>query len=470
MACKFIPHDYQQYAATKVIEQEAVGLLLDMGLGKTVITLSAVSELLHDYFDVGKLLVIAPLKVAEETWGAEIGKWEHTKHLRLSKILGKKKDRLEALEQEADIYVVNRENVVWLVDHYKKKWPFDMVVVDELSSFKSNQSKRFKALRKVRPLIKRIVGLTGTPTPNGLLDLWPQVYLLDQGERLGKTLTAYRDKYFLPDKRNQNVIFSYKPKPGAQEEIYERLSDLCVSMKAKDWINLPERIDRIHHAILKPEDMAKYEQLEEDYLLPVVPSDVVASSAAVLSNKLLQLANGAVYDEGGNVVVIHDEKLEALEQLVEASNGKPLLVFYSYKHDLSRIKERFPEAKTMDCPGVIREWNTGRIPMLLAHPASAGHGLNLQAGGNTVVWFGLTWSLELYQQANARLHRQGQKQRVMVYHICAKDTVDEVVLKVLKGKDATQEALLKALKARIKKLKEEYDDGERVPTEGETDV
>lgn len=416
-----------------------------------MITLTALDELMHDRFEVTKVLVIAPLRVAQTTWSAEAAKWDHLRHLRISKVLGNKQQRLAALEQPADIFLVNRENVVWLVEHYKKAFPFDTVVIDELSSFKSNRAKRFRALRKVRPLVKRIIGLTGTPTPNGLIDLWPQVYLLDRGERLGKTLTAYRERYFVPDKRNRDVVFSYKPKPEAEAKIYEKLEDLCVSMKAADWLAMPERIDRVVDVVLDTRAQAKYDQLEQDLLLPVADdADVIASNAAVLTNKLLQLANGAVYDEHQQVQLIHDAKLDALEDLIEAANGNPLMVYYSFKHDLKRIQERFPDARALSTEQDIECWNRGEVPLLLAHPASAGHGLNLQQGGHTIIWFGLTWSLELYQQANARLHRQGQQKSVIVHHLVVKGTVDEQVMKAIEHKDVSQEALLAALRARIR--------------------
>lgn len=418
-------------------------------VSKTVITLTAIAELLHNYFDATKVLVIAPLRVAS-VWDAEIKKWDHLKHFRISKVLGTEKERLQALNATADIYVINRENTKWLVDYYKKKWPFDMLVLDELSSFKSPKAKRFKALRRVRPLIKRVVGLTGTPAPNGLLDLWSQVYLLDSGERLGKTITGYRERYFLPDKRGRDVVFTYKLKEGAEEAIYSKLSDICISMKSTDYLNIPERIDNIVPVQLPPRAMEQYRQLERDLLLPLLEGDVVAGGAAVLTNKLLQLTGGAVYDEDGGVQVLHDEKLKALEDLIEAANGKPVLVFYAYRHELERIQKRF-DCRVLDKPEDIEDWNTGEVPMMLAHPASAGHGLNLQNGGSTIVWFGLPWSLELYQQANARLHRQGQKDSVVVHHLVAQGTVDEDVLQALRNKDVGQEALLEAVKARVKK-------------------
>lgn len=451
---KYTPYPYQKYATKWIIDKEKAGLLMEMGLGKTVCTLTAINELLYDYFDVVKVLVIAPLRVAESTWGEEIKKWDHLRHLKISKVLGAEKERIKALNTKADIYIINRENVAWLVNFYKSNWPFDMVVIDELSSFKSHKAKRFKALRKVRPFIKRIVGLTGTPAPNGLIDLWPQIYLLDGGKRLGKTITGFREKYFLPDKRNREIIFSYKPKDGAKEAIYEKLSDICVSMKAKDYLDLPERIDNFITVYLDDKAKGQYEQLERDLLLPLKDADVVANTAAILTNKLLQLSNGAVYDENKDVKEIHDAKLKALEDVIEAANGKPVLVFYTYKHDLMRIKEHLKNKILRELKSAkdIEDWNKGNIEVLLAHPASAGHGLNLQAGGNIIVWFGLTFSLELYSQANARLHRQGQKETVIIHHLIAKGTIDEDVMKVLKNKEATQESLLKAVRARINRV------------------
>jgi SNF2 family DNA or RNA helicase len=451
---KYTPYPYQEYAKDFIIDKKRSALFLDCGLGKTVITLTAIVELLYDYFDVVKVLVIAPLRVAESTWDEEAYKWDHLRHLKISKVLGAEKERIKAINTKADIYIINRENVAWLVNLYKSNWTFDMVVIDELSSFKSHKAKRFKALRKVRPFIKRIVGLTGTPAPNGLIDLWPQIYLLDGGERLGKTITGFREKYFLPDKRNREIIFSYKPKDGAKEAIYEKLSDICVSMKAKDYLDLPERIDNFITVYLDDRAKGQYEQLERDLLLPLKDADVVANTAAILTNKLLQLSNGAVYDENKDVKEIHGAKLNALEDVIEAANGKPVLVFYYYKHDLMRIKEHLKNirCRELKSPKDIEDWNKGNIKVLLAHPASAGHGLNLQAGGNIIVWFGLTFSLELYSQANARLYRQGQKETVIIHHLIAKGTIDEDVMKVLKNKEATQEALLKAVRARINRV------------------
>ena len=445
---KYIPFDYQEHALKFILKEKAAGILLDCGLGKTVITLTAIAELMHNRFEITKALVIAPLRVAENVWDAEAKKWDHLKHLRIVKVLGSKSERIQALNTSADIYVINRENTKWLVDYYQKDWPFDLLVLDELSSFKSHRAKRFKALRKVRPLCKRVVGLTGTPAPNGLLDLWSQVYLLDSGKRLGKTITGYRERYFLPDKRNRHVVFSYKPKAGAEEAIYERLSDICISMKNKDYLNIPERIDNIVPVKLPPKNMEQYRQLERELLLPLLEGDVVAGSAAVLTNKLLQMTGGTVYDEDGGVQEIHDEKLNALEDLIEAANGKPVLIYYAYRHELYRIQKRF-DCRVLDKPQDIEDWNKGEVPVMLAHPASAGHGLNLQDGGSTIIWFGLPWSLELYQQANARIHRQGQRNTVVVHHLVAKGTIDEDVMQVLKNKEAGQEALLQAVKARV---------------------
>ena len=445
------PHQYQGYATNKILEQDAVGLFLDMGLGKTVSTLTAVDQLLYDYFEVQKVLVIAPLRVAQKTWPDEIRKWDHLKHLKISRVLGSEKQRLAALQVKADIWVINRENVEWLVDLYGKEWPFDMVVIDELSSFKSSKAKRFRALRKVRPCIKRIVGLTGTPAPNGLIDLWPQVYLLDQGERLGKTVTGYRNRYFEPGKRNRTVIFSWDPKPGAEEAIYSKLEDLCVSMSAEDWLQMPERIDREVMVQIPEAVRAQYDQLERDLLLPFAGGDITADTMAILSNKLLQMANGAVYDENGATREIHQAKIEALDDILEAANGQPVLVFYNYQHDRDRLLKHIPAARVLDTEDDIEKWNQGKIPVMLAHPASAGHGLNLQAGGNIIVWFGLTWSLELYQQANARLYRQGQDKSVIIHHLVAEETIDGDVMAALAGKDVSQKALLEAVKARIEK-------------------
>ena len=403
------------------------------------------------------MLVIAPKRVAEDTWSTEVEKWDHLKHLRVSKILGTPKKRLEAAEAEADIYVTNRENVEWLVDLYFKNWKWDTLIIDELSSFKSSKAKRFRALKKVRPYFKRIVGLTGTPAPNSLIDLWPQMYLLDGGERLGKTITGYRERYFTPGDRNQFVVFNYNLRPGAEEAIHNKISDICVSMKADDYLDMPERIDNIVKVDLPKKALKEYEELEKELIIQLDDEDITAANSAVLTGKLLQMCNGAIYaDETKEVINIHDEKLNALMDIIEAANGKPVLIFYSFKHDLIRIQEFLKKNKIkgqeLGGPEDIKKWNNGEIPVLLLHPASAGHGLNLQYGGNIIVWFGLTWSLELYQQACARLYRQGQKETVIIHHIIAKGTVDEDVMKALQGKEINQNMLLEAVKARIKKL------------------
>lgn len=448
----FKPHSYQEYAISRIVEDKTLGLFLDMGLGKTVITLTAIDELMYNYFDVQNVLVIAPLRVAQSTWGAEVKKWDHLKHLHISKVLGSEKARKSALIAKADIYIINRENVEWLVNEYGNSWPFDMVVVDELSSFKSTKAIRFKKLRWVRPFITRIVGLTGTPAPNSLLDLWPQVFLLDKGERLGKTISAYKDRYFNPGARDGYMIYTWIPKPEAEARIYEKIGDICVSMQGKDHLILPERVDNTIVVELPEKALNRYKELERDLLLPYTDGDVVANTAAVLSNKLLQLANGAIYDEFKGVKYIHDEKLYALADIIEAANGKSVLVFYWYKHDLERLLKAFPKAVTLTDESKIVDWNKGEIELLLVHPASAGHGLNLQDGGHNIVWFGLTWSLELYQQANARLYRQGQKRSVVVHHLVAQWTIDEEVMRALERKEGGQSRLLEAVKARIRSV------------------
>lgn len=449
----FNPYKYQQYATNHIIDNPASALFLDMGLGKTVSTLTAIDDLML-LGDINKTLVIAPLRVAEDTWSTEVEKWDHLKHLRISKVLGKEKDRIAALNQEADIYVINRENVEWLVNKYFNNWVFDMLVIDELSSFKSPKAQRFKALRKVRPYFKRVVGLTGTPTPNSLIDLWPQVYLLDGGKRLGKTITSYRQQYFTPGQMNGHIVYNYNLKPGADETIHSRISDICISMMAKDYLDLPERIDNKIEIKLSESTKKKYKQLEKDLVIELGENDITAANAAVLTNKLLQMANGAIYSEDKSVVEIHDEKLKALLEVIEAANGKPVLVFYSFQHDYDRItkflNKKGYKPKKLNDSSDIKSWNEGKIDILLLHPASAGHGLNLQYGGSTIVWFGLPWSLELYQQANARLHRQGQKEVVVINHLIAKGTVDEDVMKALSNKEVNQNVLLEAVKARLK--------------------
>lgn len=451
---KYQPHEYQLFAQWKIEEQDAVGLLLEMGLGKTIITLSAVENLMYNAYEVQKVLVIAPLRVAQTVWDAEAAKWDHTKHLRFSKVLGNPREREAALERDADVYLINRENVPWLCGRYAGKavWPFDMVVIDELSSFKSRSAERFKALRKVRPKIHRIVGLTGTPAPNGLLDLWPQMYLLDQGHALYRTMTQYRDEFFTPGKRNGQIVYEWRLKDHAEEAIYNRLSDLCVSMKAQDWLRMPERIDNVIRVEIPADAKAQYDSMERDLILPLKGQTITATSAAVVVNKLLQMAGGAVYDDDGKSHELHRAKLDAMRDIVEAANGNPTLCYYAYKHERDRLLAEFPQARELKSPQDVRDWNDGRIPLMLCHPDSAGHGLNLQAGGHVLVWFGLTWSLEKYQQANARLHRQGQKEAVIVHHIIAKDTMDERVLAVLEAKDRRQDALMEAVKARMEEI------------------
>lgn len=447
-------HEYQKAAVQHIIDHEAAGLFLDMGLGKTVSTLTAVNLLMNVYMEVTKVLVIAPKRVAEDTWTTECEKWEHLHGLRVSRVLGTEKKRKAALKADADIYVINRENVVWLVAQLKGWWPFDMIVIDELSSFKSNTAARFKALRQVRPMTSRVVGLTGTPAPNGLIDLWPQMYLLDMGERLEKTITAYRAKYFRPGRTNGQVVFDYKPNTGSEEAIYKKISDICISMKAEDYLDLPDMIEIPVEVSMNERQMAQYEKFEEEQVLKLQEEgDISAVNAAALSNKLLQYANGAIYDTERNIHELHEAKLDALEEIVEAANGSPVLVFYSFRHDVARILKRLKAYHPKEIGGQedIQAWNEGKIAVMMAHPASAGHGLNLQKGGHIMVWFGLPWSLELYQQANARLHRQGQSQPVRNYIIMTKGTMDADVRKALSGKTDRQDALMEAVKARIEK-------------------
>jgi SNF2 family DNA or RNA helicase len=457
---KYKPHQYQEYATQRILDTPYIALLLEMGLGKTVSTLTAIDQLLNDYYDAGHVLVIAPLRVADDTWAREMTKWNHLRHLRISKVLGSAEQRRRALRAEADIYVINRENVEWLVGEYGSKWPFDTVVIDELSSFKNHQSKRFKALRRVRPMMKRVIGLTGTPAPNSLMDLWAPVYLLDQGERLGKTITGYRDRYFTPGEKSGHIVYKWREKKESEERIYEAIGDIAVSMKAEDWLELPERIDVQVPIRLSDKAREQYKKLERDLLLPFVDVDVVANGAAVLSNKLLQMASGAVYDEERGVKLIHDGKLDALEDIVEAAQGKPVMVFYNYQHSLSRIQERFPQARILrkgkEGNEDIRAWNNDEIPLLLLHPKSAGHGLNLQESScQTVAWFDQIWSLEEDQQANARVHRQGQTRRIVVMRLVAEGTMDEEAVEALERKAAGQDALMEAVKARIERLKNE---------------
>jgi len=426
-----------------------------MGLGKTSITLTALNNLLFDSFEVCRILVIAPLRVARNTWGAEIEKWDHLKGLKYSVAVGTETERMAALRKKADIYLINRENVQWLIAESSIPFDFDMVVVDELSSFKNHQTKRFKALMKVRPKVKRIVGLTGTPSSNGLMDLWAEFRLLDMGERLGRFIGQYRTSYFRPDKQNGQVVFSYKPLQGAEKQIYGKISDITISMKSTDHLQMPELVNSRYTVYLSERENSRYAELKEELVLQLPDGEITAANAASLSGKLSQMANGAVYTDAGETVAIHERKLDALEDIIEAANGKPVLVAYWFKHDLERISERLKNLhipfSRLDTDGSIRKWNAGEIPVVLIHPASAGHGLNLQSGGNTLVWFGLTWSLELYQQTVARLWRQGQASKtVVVQHIITKGTIDERIMRALSEKDTTQAALIDAVKADLK--------------------
>lgn len=444
---KYEPHNYQQFATDFILEHPISCLMLDMGLGKTVITLTALWQLALDSFDVSRILVIAPKRVAEDTWPKELSKWEHLSGLDATLVMGTQAEREAALRQQTFLYIINRENVSWLVANHP--WDFDMVVIDELSSFKSNQAQRFKAMKKVRPLVSRIVGLTGTPAPNSLLDLWPEMYLMDMGQRLGRFIGGFRDRFFTPGKRNREIIYSYKPREGAEEAIYGLISDICISMKAVDYLDMPELIMNRVEVSMDSRERKIYDDFQRDMVVSLQGEELDAVNAAALSGKLTQMANGAVYGENRKVLHIHDRKLDALEDLMEAANGKPLLVAYWYEHDLQRIKARFKTARCIDTTKDIDDWNAGRIPLALIHPASAGHGLNLQDGGCTIVWFGLTWSLELYQQLNARLWRQGQKHTVVIHHIVTKGTHDEDVLRALECKDTRQTALIDAVRARI---------------------
>lgn len=441
---KYEPHEYQTYAAEFILNRPIAAVFLEMGLGKSVITLTAINDLLFDRFELRRILVIAPLRVARDTWPAELEKWDHLKYIRYSVVIGTEKQRRAALLHDAELYLINRENVKWLIQNHP--FDFDMVVIDELSSFKDHSSQRFKALRKVRPLVKRIVGLTGTPSPNGLMDLWAEIGILDMGQRLGRFIGGYRDRYFLPDKRNQQMVFSYKPRENAEEAIYAKIADICISMKSMDYLKMPECIINRVEVSLSAREISLYKRLKKDLILPFEDGDIDAANAVSLSNKLLQMANGAVYDENGCAKNIHDRKLDALEDLMEAANGKPVLIAYWFQHDLERIQKRF-SVKKLDTSTDIKDWNAGKIPIAVVHPASAGHGLNLQSGGSTLIWFGLTWSLELYQQTNARLWRQGQTETVVIHHIVAKDTMDEDVLKALQSKENIQSALMNAVKA-----------------------
>jgi SNF2 family DNA or RNA helicase len=445
---QYNPHEYQTYATNFILEHPVAAVLLEMGLGKSVITLTAIYELMLNRFEIEKVLVIAPLRVARDTWPAEIEKWEHLKGLTYSVAIGTEAERIAALKRPAHLYLINRENVDWLITKSHLPFDYDMVVIDELSSFKSYAAKRFKSLLKVRPRVKRMVGLTGTPSGNGLMDLWAEFRVLDMGQRLGRYITHYRNNFFVPDKRNQQMIFSYKPKPGAEDAIYKLISDITISMKSADFLKMPECIINEVPVALSEKEWSVYHDLREDMVVALKDEEIDAVNAAALSGKLLQMANGAVYNEEKEVIRIHDRKLDALEDLIEGANGKPVLVAYWYNHDLQRIKQRFSvrEIKTSQD---IKDWNNGEIPVAVIHPASAGHGLNIQFGGSTIIWFGLTWSLELYQQTNARLWRQGQNDTVVIHHIIAKDTIDEDVMAALRKKEKIQSALIDSVKARI---------------------
>ena len=441
-------HEYQKYSIDYILDHPTSALFLDCGLGKTVIALSAIFDLTLDSFQIRKVLIIAPLRVARDTWPAEVEKWDHLQGLTYSVAVGTEVERKAALMQKAQVYLINRENVPWLIEGSGLPFDYDMVVIDELSSFKSHQAKRFKSLMKVRPGIRRVVGLTGTPSANGLMDLWAEFRLLDLGQRLGRFIGNYRNTYFVPDKRNQQMVFSYKPKPGAEQAIYNQISDITISMKNTDYLKLPKLVMNVINVKLSEAEWQHYQTLKAELVLSLNGKEIDAVNAAALSGKLLQLANGAVYDENGGVAHIHECKIDALEDIIEAANGKPVLIAYWFKHDRTRILDRFP-AEQLDGEESIRRWNAGKIPVALIHPASAGHGLNLQAGGSTLVWFSLTWSLELYQQTNARLWRQGQKETVVIHHLVAKNTIDEDVMSALEKKETGQAALLRAVKAKV---------------------
>lgn len=450
-------HKYQKVCVEHIISHPFCGVFLDMGLGKTISTLTAIEELKYDYCEIDTVLIIAPKRVVETVWEEEAKKWDHTKHLTFSKIIGTERQRLAALKVKADVHIISRDNIAWLCSLYAAKLPYDMLVIDELSSFKAHQTQRFKSLRLARPWFKRVVGLTGTPVPNGLINLWSQMYLIDRGERLEKTITAYRSRYFRPGASNGYVVYSYKLLSDSERLIQERIKDICISMRAEDYLEMPERIDNFVRVTMPDKLMDAYKKFEQENVITLAneieegTTTVNAVNAAALSNKLLQFANGAMYDENKNVVPIHDLKLEALKEIIEAADGKPVLVAWTYQFDRDRIKNYFRsmaprELKTAED---INDWNAGKVRLMLAHPASAGHGINLQAGGNIIVWYGLTWSLELYQQFNARLYRQGQKQRTIIHHIVNTGTHDEDVVRALKSKDKTQNNLMNSIKVKL---------------------
>ena len=451
---EFKPHDYQKYATEFIESHPIAAVILQMGLGKTVCTLTAIEHLMYDTFEVSKVLIVAPLRVAKVTWSDEIDKWDHLSHLTYSVAVGSEKERLSALKKKADLYMINRENLQWLIEKSGLPFDYDMVVLDELSSFKSWQSKRFRAFMKVRPKVQRVVGLTGTPSSNGLMDLFAEFKCLDMGERLGRFITQYRNAFFIPDRMNGQVVYSYKPRPFAEEEIYRRIGDITISMKALDHLKMPELIENRYPVYMDDGEKQQYESMKKDLILPYLENEAItAANAAALSSKLCQMANGAVYSDEGSVVHIHDRKLDALEDIIEAAQG-PILLCYWFKHDLERITKKLDELKVeyarISSDGSIRMWNEGKFQVGLIHPASAGHGLNLQAGGNHIVWFGLTWSLELLEQSNARLWRQGQRaETVVVQYLVTAGTIDERILDAVSKKEKDQNALIDAVKAEL---------------------
>ncbi|OFU54858.1 DEAD/DEAH box helicase [Corynebacterium sp. HMSC11D10] len=447
---KYVPHDYQRHTTQFIIDPPEAAILLGMGMGKTISTLTAIEALKNDYFDIDKVLVIAPVRVARDTWPAEIEKWNHLKGLTVSPIIGTAKQREAAANRQADIYTIGRENIPWLVKHHGSRWPYDMVVIDELSSFKNPQAKRFKALKKVRPKIARIVGLTGTPAPNSLLDIWAPFRLIDNGQRLGRFITHYRDQYFLPDKRSGQVIYSWKIRPGADQAIYDNIADITVSMRTTDYLTLPEVTRQHIEVTLAPKEQKMIDTLKRDLVLDLGDDTIDAANAATLSLKLQQLAGGAIYNEDGTgVIVVHDQKLKALAELVDQADGNTILVAYWFKHERDRILSTIPGARVLDTTEDFQDWNAGKVPVGLIHPASAGHGLNLQAGGHIMVWFTTPWSLELYEQANARLNRQGQTEPVSIIHIDTANSIDQDVHAALARKDTTQSALIAAVAAEL---------------------
>lgn len=451
---KYTPHEYQQFCIDFLLSHPAAGLFLKPGMGKTSIALTAADRLLYDSFEVSKVLVIAPLRVAEDTWSRESEKWDHLRHLRISKILGSAQQRRAALARSADVYCINRENVEWLVKYYGMNWPFDLVIVDELSNFRNPSARRFKALRKVRPLVKHLWGLTGTPRPRSLLDLWAQVYLLDRGERLGKTYTEYRNRYFTPGRQNGYVIYEWRPRPGAEEQVYSLISDICISLETQGNVQMPELLETVRPVPLSPAARALYESMERDAILELGEEVIDAGSAAAVNGKLLQIAGGAVYDESHAVHELHADKLDALEDILEEANGEPVLVAYRYQHERDRIMARFPQAVQLKGSDTIAAWNRGEIPLLLGHPAGVGHGLNLQDGGHIVVWYGPTYDLELDEQFNDRLYRQGQQFTTSIIYLVAEGTVEQDAMAALRAKADGQNAMMAAIRARLKKYRD----------------